>query len=150
MGQRFFRHGELHLVLLALVSRRPMHGYQLLQDLEQRFAPYWSPSPGSIYPAVDALAAEGLLKPGEADGRTVFEVTPEGSAALERRAAQLAEIEARTGVRLRPDDAVDAAVERLLVRVRRAERTESAPRIVAVLEHAEAELDQLQSERGST
>lgn len=150
MGQRFFRHGELHLVLLALLSRRPMHGYQLLQDLEQRFAPHWSPSPGSIYPAVDALTAEGLLKPAEANGRTVFEVTPEGAAALERRAAQLAEIEARTGVRLRADDAVDAAVERLLVRVRGAERGAPVERIVAVLEHAQIQLELLAAERGTT
>ena len=150
MGQRFFRHGELHLVLLALLERRPMHGYQLLQDLEQRFAPHWSPSPGSIYPAVDALAAEGLLKPGEVDGRTVFEVTGEGSAALERRAGQLAEIEARTGVRLRPDDAVDAAVERLLAHVRQAERTAPAEEIVSVLERAQAELEQWWLERSRT
>lgn len=150
MGQRFFRHGELHLVLLALLEHRPMHGYQLLQDLEQRFAPYWTPSPGSIYPAVDALTAEGLLKPGEADGRTVFEVTAGGSAALERRAAQLAEIEARTGVRLRPDDAVDAAVERLLAHVRKAGHTAPAGRIVDVLERAQAELEQLGLERSRT
>ncbi|HWH31057.1 MAG TPA: PadR family transcriptional regulator [Egibacteraceae bacterium] len=148
MGRRFFRHGELHLVLLALLERRPMHGYQLLQDLEQRFAPYWTPSPGSIYPAVDALVAEGLLAPAEADGRTVFAVTGEGAAALERRREQVAEVEARTGVRLRPHDAVDAAVERLLVRVRAAERQVPPQDVVIVLERAEAELEALSSERG--
>lgn len=148
MGTRFFRHGELHVVLLALLERRPMHGYQLLRELEQHFAPAWIPSPGSIYPAIDALAAEGLLESAEDEGRTVFTVTAEGSAALERRTALIAEIEARTGIRLRPHDAIDAAVERLLVAVRAAERHADAADLVAVLERSAADLHALTLERG--
>jgi len=149
VGTRFFRHGELHLVLLALLDRRPMHGYQLLRELAQRFAPAWTPSPGSIYPAIDALTAEGLLRAADDGGRTVFAVTAEGSAALERRTDLIAEIEARTGIRLRPHDAVDAAVERLLVAVRESERHSGATEVVAVLERTAADLNALTSERGT-
>jgi hypothetical protein len=73
----------------------------------------------------------------------VFAVTAEGSAALERRTDLIAEIEARTGVRLRPHDAIDAAVGRLLVAVREAERHAAATEVVAVLERTAADLTAL-------
>ncbi|EUA73856.1 hypothetical protein I540_0264 [Mycobacteroides abscessus subsp. bolletii 1513] len=36
---RFFRHGELPLVLLALLAQRPMHGYELMSELSRLFGP---------------------------------------------------------------------------------------------------------------
>ena len=59
-SRRFFRSGELHLVLLALIGERPQHGYELMADLTARFGPGYRASPGSIYPALTALEAEGL------------------------------------------------------------------------------------------
>ena len=61
MAPRFFRHGELPLVVLALLEREPMHGYQVLGELTRRFGDVYVPSAGSVYPAIRALRDDGLV-----------------------------------------------------------------------------------------
>lgn len=120
MALRFFRHGELHLVVLALVSGRPMHGYDLMAELGRLFGPRYRPSAGSIYPAVEALTAEGLLTSEEVAGRRVYSITPLGTEALVARSDALAALEVRTGVHLVHGPRLDAALARFEARVRAA------------------------------
>ena len=54
--------GELPLVLLALLAERSQGGYELLGELDRRFAPAYRPSPGSVYPALSAFRAERLVE----------------------------------------------------------------------------------------
>jgi DNA-binding PadR family transcriptional regulator len=116
-GSRFFRSGELHLVLLALLAERPQHGYELMGALEAAFGPAYTPSPGSIYPALGALETEALID-GRAEGeRKVFSVTELGREALAERLRMLADVEARTGARL-TGGAIEPALGRLVARVR--------------------------------
>ena len=120
MALRFFRHGELHLVVLALVSDRPMHGYDLMAELGRLFGPRYRPSAGSIYPAVEALTTEGLLTSEEVAGRRVYSITPLGTEALAARSDALAALEVRTGVHLVHGPRLDAALARFEARVRAA------------------------------
>lgn len=118
MGRRFFRHGELPLVLLALLLERPMHGYDLMAELGRLFAPHYRPSPGSVYPAVEALEAEGLIEARDVDGRRVYGLTPLGETAIQQRRDTLAALEVRTGTRLGQRRTVDAVLERFASSVR--------------------------------
>lgn len=116
-GRRFFRSGELHLVLLALLRGRPQHGYELLSELATRFAPSYEPSPGSVYPALNALEAERLLV-AEYDGdRRVYRLSRAGMKALEDRRPLLGAIEARTGAQL-DDTSAEPALAQFTARVR--------------------------------
>lgn len=113
-----FRHGELHLVVLALLERQPMHGYQLMGELTRLFAPRYRASPGSVYPAIEALSEAGLVSGSDEGGRRIYALTPSGSEALRARLHEVAAIEARTGVRLaRPGD-IEDSLDRFLARVR--------------------------------
>jgi DNA-binding PadR family transcriptional regulator len=85
MSRRFFRHGELPLVLLALVAEQPRHGYQIMGELDRLFGPDYRPSPGSVYPAVDALQAEGLIAGEVGHGKTTYHITAAGEEALATR-----------------------------------------------------------------
>src|SRR5258706_8024724 len=38
--------------VLALLVERPMHGYEMIQELESRTGGIWRPSPGSVYPTL--------------------------------------------------------------------------------------------------
>jgi DNA-binding PadR family transcriptional regulator len=116
-GRRFFRSGELHLVLLSLLAQRPQHGYDLMAELRVRFGPAYTPSPGAIYPALTALEAEKLVEAREEGDRKVYSVTTLGQKALLEREHMLAEVEARTGARL-SSGALEPALTRLLARVR--------------------------------
>jgi len=91
-----FPHGHLRLYLLSLIGERPMHGYDLIQELGDRFGGTYIPSAGTIYPRLAKLQADGLIA-NEADGRkTVYTITDAGRAELLARAAELDLIE--TGV----------------------------------------------------
>jgi len=120
MARRFFRYGELHLVLLGLLARRPMHGYELMGELSRMFGPAYRPSPGSVYPAAEALLLEGLVV-GTTDGdRTVYALTDSGREALVARADMVAALEVRTGVSLSHASELDAALARFESRIRAA------------------------------
>jgi DNA-binding PadR family transcriptional regulator len=82
------RRGDVRLALLTLLAEKPMHGYEIIGELEQRSNGAWRPSPGSIYPALQLLADEGLLTADEQDGRRVYSITEAGKAELEERMAR--------------------------------------------------------------
>ncbi|MEX1079924.1 MAG: PadR family transcriptional regulator [Homoserinimonas sp.] len=91
-----FAHGHLRLYLLSLIGERPMHGYELIQELGDRFGGTYIPSAGTIYPRLAKLQGEGLIA-NEADGRkTVYTITDAGRTELLARAPELDLIE--TGV----------------------------------------------------
>jgi DNA-binding PadR family transcriptional regulator len=88
-----FAHGDLRLYLLRLLSERPMHGYELIQELGERFGGTYVPSAGTIYPRLAKLQADGLIS-NEADGRkTVYTITDAGRAELDARQPELDRIE---------------------------------------------------------
>jgi DNA-binding PadR family transcriptional regulator len=62
-----------------------MHGYQIIQELGERSNGAWTPSPGSIYPALQLLQDEGLVTASEADGKRVFTLTSAGEQEAEKR-----------------------------------------------------------------
>jgi DNA-binding PadR family transcriptional regulator len=74
------RRGDVRAVILALLAERPMHGYEMLEELSTRTRGLWRPSPGSLYPALQLLEDQGLVRSAEEQGRRRFELTEEGRA----------------------------------------------------------------------
>ncbi len=81
------RRGDVRAASLLLLSERPMHGYEMIQELDQRTQGMWRPSPGSVYPTLQMLEDEGLVTAYEADGKRLFTLTDEGRAEAERAKA---------------------------------------------------------------
>jgi DNA-binding PadR family transcriptional regulator len=86
-GQRA-RRGDIRAAILRLLAEQPMHGYQIIQELSERSGGAWSPSAGSIYPALQLLADEGLVSAEETGGKRVFSLTESGMAAVAETADQ--------------------------------------------------------------
>src|SRR5215217_8903164 len=84
-GPRRARRGDVRIALLRIVSERPMHGYDLIKELEERSGGMWRPSPGSIYPTLQLLEEEGLVRGEEQDGKRVYSITDAGKTELEER-----------------------------------------------------------------
>ncbi len=82
--------GDVRTAILVLLGDGPMHGYQVIQELTERSRGMWRPSPGSIYPTLQQLQDEGLVRSQEIEGRRVFELTDAGRAEVERRGDQSA------------------------------------------------------------
>ena len=73
------RRGDTRAAVLALLAERPMHGYEMIKELDERTAGAWVPSPGSVYPTLQllerrlrrrrALVGETVLPPAVRGGR---------------------------------------------------------------------------------
>jgi len=79
------RRGDVRAALLALLAEEPRNGYQLMQEIEERSEGVWRPSPGSVYPALQQLEDEGLVRTVETDGRKLFELTDAGKQFVDER-----------------------------------------------------------------
>jgi DNA-binding PadR family transcriptional regulator len=81
------RRGDVRAAVLALLRERPMHGYEMIQELQTRSRGVWRPSAGSIYPTLQLLEDEGLVAAEEIEGKRRFTLTAEGIAEADRRGA---------------------------------------------------------------
>jgi DNA-binding PadR family transcriptional regulator len=82
--------GDIRAAILALLSEQPMHGYQIMRELTERSAGVWRPSAGSIYPTLQLLQDEGLVRDEPSDGRRVFHLTDAGREAAAGAASERA------------------------------------------------------------
>jgi len=81
------RRGDIRTAVLLLLAEEPRNGYAIMQEIEQRSGGVWTPSPGSVYPALSQLEDEGLIRSEENDGRKVFAITDTGREQLAKRPA---------------------------------------------------------------
>ena len=51
----------MRAAILVLLAERPMHGYEMIQQIAERSNGLWKPSPGSVYPTLQLLDDEGLI-----------------------------------------------------------------------------------------
>jgi DNA-binding PadR family transcriptional regulator len=90
--------GDVRAAILALLAERPMHGYEMIQELEARTGGVWRPSPGSVYPTLQLLEDEDLITGEEGEGRRRFTLTDAGRAEAERQGQQSPWEEVTAGV----------------------------------------------------
>ena len=87
-----FLNGIPELLVLAFLSRRPMHGYDLVQAIRAETAGTLTFGEGCIYPMLHQLEAKGHLgskrQQVRARARLVYSVTAEGMRRLEESATR--------------------------------------------------------------
>ncbi|MEM6494932.1 MAG: PadR family transcriptional regulator [Pseudomonadota bacterium] len=103
---RMFGQGELRLALLALINEEPRHGYELIKAIEDMTGGAYAPSPGAVYPTLQMLEEEGLIKQtkpkssdddGETGGKKPFKTTKAGKAELASREEDVEALMGRLG-----------------------------------------------------
>lgn len=72
------RRGDVRASILALLKERPMHGYEMIQEIAERSGGAWKPSPGSVYPTLQLLEDEGLIASESEGGKKLFSLTESG------------------------------------------------------------------------
>lgn len=75
--------GDVRAAILHLLAEGPMHGYQIMSELSERTDGIWQPSPGSIYPTLNLLEDEDLVRAEEQEGKKVFHLTEQGRTQVE-------------------------------------------------------------------
>ncbi|GAA4991577.1 hypothetical protein GCM10023205_74680 [Yinghuangia aomiensis] len=157
-GGRFFGPGELRWALLALIDERPGHGYELMTRLEDRFAGAYQASPGAVYPTLQLVEDEGLVRLELDGGRKVFHITDAGRDEVRDHAREIDKIWARAAARgewgmLRDPDAseiVGPALRLFKAAVSTIVRAHGDPvvvdRVRAILDDARHEIKQVKAE----
>ncbi|MEU0276387.1 PadR family transcriptional regulator [Streptomyces sp. NPDC006307] len=77
-GRGRARRGDVRASILALLKDRPMHGYEMIQEIAERSGGAWRPSPGSVYPTLQLLEDEGLIVSESDGGKKLFTLSDTG------------------------------------------------------------------------
>ncbi len=142
VGTRMGR-GDVRAAVLALLAEKPMHGYQIIHEIEERSDGAWKPSPGSVYPTLQLLADEGFISAEESNGRKTYSLTDEGRRVADAAAEHPAPWEAQGSrdnarVTALPKAGIDLA--QAAAQVGRSGNPEQVKQAVAVLEEARRKL----------
>jgi PadR family transcriptional regulator, regulatory protein PadR len=95
--------GALEMMILQSLRRQPMHGYALVQHIRQRSNDLLQVEEGSLYPALQRMLREKLVKanwevsPSHRRVRT-YRITPAGIRHLEREVSSFEQM--LTGINL--------------------------------------------------
>jgi DNA-binding PadR family transcriptional regulator len=87
-----FESGEMKFVILRLLREKPSHGYDVMKAMEERMGGCYTPSAGTVYPTLQMLEDEGLVRVEQKDGKKVYHITPEGEKYLDEHKDVLDEI----------------------------------------------------------
>jgi DNA-binding PadR family transcriptional regulator len=137
---RLFAHGDLHIVVLHLIAEKPSHGYELIKSIETAVNGAYSPSPGTIYPALTLLEEQGFVDVGQNESsKKLYTITAAGRAYLdanrdtvEAMLARMAEVGAsRADVPAPVIRAMENLKLALRMRMERGALTEEAARAIA-------------------
>lgn len=88
---------DLQLLLLALLERKPSHGYELIKALEEHSGGFYAPSPGMVYPALTYLEEIGYAEVSTEGSKKQYSITEAGRAHLEANRGNADEMLQRLG-----------------------------------------------------
>lgn len=83
-GGRRMRRGAIRTAILLALREEPAHGYEVMRRLEEMSGGLWRPSPGSVYPHLQMLEDEGLVRSSEVDGSRTYTLTDAGRTEAEK------------------------------------------------------------------
>lgn len=149
---RLFAHGNLHLAALHLIAEKPRHGYEIIKVIEEMAGGSYSPSPGTIYPALSMLEDQGFVAVETSAGsRKLYTITADGQTYLENNKTAVDTLTAQIRLAARqnggePPPPVLRAMEnlKLALRLKLASDTpdtERVQKIAAALDAAVAEIE---------
>jgi DNA-binding PadR family transcriptional regulator len=86
------RKGYLRIAALALLSREPHHGYEIMKEIRDRTGGFWRPTPGGIYPILQRLEESRYIKgewdPHQRRRRKTYRITKTGRTVLRQALAR--------------------------------------------------------------
>ena len=126
------RRGDVRAAILDLLAEgQPWNGYQIIQEIGARTQGVWRPSAGSVYPALQQLEDEALIRAeaGE-DRRRMYTLTEEGQAYVTEHADELkASWDAVTGSVDAADMQLGQTVKQVMVAVHQVAQAGSAAQV---------------------
>jgi DNA-binding PadR family transcriptional regulator len=88
---RMLASGDLRLIILALLSEKPRHGYEIIKAIEEHSSGVYTPSPGMVYPALTYLEEMGYAVSESEGAKKLYRITEAGAANLSENRAGVEE-----------------------------------------------------------
>lgn len=82
-GARFFERGGIKFAILDMLKDKPRHGYEIIREMEEKSGGFYSPSPGAVYPTLQALEDQDFVSSTTEEGKRVYSITEAGLTYLE-------------------------------------------------------------------
>jgi len=83
--------GDLRLIILALLSEKPRHGYEIIKAIEEHSSGIYTPSPGMVYPALTYLEEMGYATSESEGAKKLYRITETGTAYFNENRASVEE-----------------------------------------------------------
>lgn len=83
--------GDLQLIILALLSEKPRHGYEIIKQVEEHSSGTYSPSPGMVYPSLTYLEEVGYADSQSVGSKKLYRITESGTTYLNQNRASVEE-----------------------------------------------------------
>src|SRR5580700_11757619 len=83
--------GDLQLIILALLSEKPRHGYEIIKQVEEHSSGAYTPSPGMVYPALTYLEEMGYAASESEGTKKLYRITDAGAEHLKANRASVDE-----------------------------------------------------------
>jgi DNA-binding PadR family transcriptional regulator len=90
-GSKMLASGDLQLIILALLSEKPRHGYEVIKQVEEHSSGTYSPSPGMVYPGLTYLEEMGYAGSETEGTKKLYRITEIGTAYLNENRASVEE-----------------------------------------------------------
>jgi DNA-binding PadR family transcriptional regulator len=81
---RMIASGDLQLIILALLSEKPRHGYEIIKAIEEHSSGIYTPSPGVVYPALTYLEEMGYASVEQEGNKRLYRITEAGTEHLKK------------------------------------------------------------------
>jgi DNA-binding PadR family transcriptional regulator len=81
-GGKILGSQDLQLIILALLSEKPRHGYEIIKQVEEHSSGMYSPSPGMVYPALQYIEEAGYAASESEGAKKLYRITEAGSKRL--------------------------------------------------------------------
>jgi DNA-binding PadR family transcriptional regulator len=88
---RMLASGDLRLIILALLSEKPRHGYEIIKAVEEHSSGVYTPSPGMVYPALTYLEEMGYAASESEGAKKLYRITDAGTAYFTENRASVEE-----------------------------------------------------------
>mgnify|MGYP002153777933 CR=1 FL=1 len=82
---RLVERGDIKFLMLEVLKDRPMHGYEIMKHVGEKFSGLYIPSPGVVYPTLQLLEDLGHVKSTQKNGKKVYSITSAGRKALNEK-----------------------------------------------------------------
>ena len=84
--------GETRYLLMDALGEKGRHGYDIMQAIEEKTGGMYRPSPGTVYPVLQALEDLKLISSSVDGNRKVYELTAGGRQELDSKQSLLEDI----------------------------------------------------------